>query len=1148
MEEVTEETTLETLSFYAKKIIQYKHHFIFLTACREMNVIPHGLRIKKTACIQTVSEDFDTHWDSILHQSEIQLLLHLQEECCVIVRKWHSGFYDVLLQSDVDEMELLNLMSTLSETISKEETDLFIRRIHKLSKFTNRTTEQISPYVWDNLQFGNELKQFAKRIMNIIYQTIAPIVYNEVQMADAAENIPLATCGNEVREVNRTLPDITTDELNHIKDGYTYYDVEEEGSASSETLVDMGDNTFSELDIPHHLLQGEEEQFAEQTVVELRSNTSSTNSFLNDTQDQEMVNVIISLDETLGVNNNQDQEQLNLLVSPEETTANMTTNLEEHVDFTVTRGESTTAQADMSEEQGNADPTHEREERQQQHTVNESMQQQQEQQEHQQLPQQQQQEPERLEGKFVSENVFNLSKRELTEIELKLLSKGLTFIPTPEKFDKHQLKLDVEEFGRQVKLKLFFKDDENDFSQTPAFRAPSTWTPAINEVELEVYLSILEDELLQIEERGKNFSNLTLEEREALKALVNDEGIVIKPADKGSAIVVWDREDYEKEAQRQLYDEKIYEKVNRDPIPEVNKKIDGVLNHMVRSKQIDKKIRQFLQLHKPQLGTMYLLPKIHKSVKSVKGRPVISNCSTATENISAYLDSHLDPLIKKIPSVLEDSREFLEKLSGLGQLPENAILVTFDVVGLYSNIPHEEGLEALRVYLEQREDKSVSTQSLLDLARIVLENNYFGFGDETFHQILGTAMGTKFAPKYANMFMGQFEERLLESLPHKPHTWWRFLDDIFCIWTGTQEQLHEMYEIMNNFHPTIKFTMDIMEGNKIPFLDVLVKLEDDNNISTDVYYKPTDTHQYLMTTSCHPEHVKKSIFYSQGLRLRRIVSKEEQSKERVKELKGWMEKRGYKGQTLDGDVGRIQEKRRCELLRKVPKTRTFGPPRLVLTFHPAISSSVFPILKRIQRFLVKSPKLARLFNYEPPRITWRNAKSLKEHLVHSKLDRRGREENPGNFGCGAPLCEICPESGNLLVGTNTFHSSVSDKVYRMNNRFNCNSKYVVYLITCKTCGKQYVGSTTTKFRQRHNNYKSLFKKYGEGIRGMNQESLYEHFYGANHTGCFDQVDFQIIDYCDPNDQERRESFWVFHLKPELNDAKVIVKKRRRKKI
>ena len=653
---------------------------------------------------------------------------------------------------------------------------------------------------------------------------------------------------------------------------------------------------------------------------------------------------------------------------------------------------------------------------------------------------------------------------------------------------------------------------------------------------------------MQIEERGKNFSNLSEAEREALKALVNDDTIVIKPADKGSAIVVWDREDYEKEAQRQLYDERVYEKVTRDPIPEVNKRIETVLNHMVRSKQIDKRIRNYLQLHKPQLGTMYLLPKIHKSVKNVKGRPVISNCSTATENISAYLDSHLDPLIKKIPSVLEDSREFLEKLSGLGKLPEGAILVTFDVVGLYSNIPHEEGLEALRFYLEQREDKSVSTQSLLDLARIVLENNFFGFGEEIFHQILGTAMGTKFAPKYANMFMGQLEQRLMESLPHKPHTWWRFLDDIFCIWTGTREQLNEMYEMMNDFHPTIKFTMDVMEGNKIPFLDVMVKLEEDNTTSTDVFYKPTDTHQYLMTTSCHPEHVKKSIFYSQGLRLRRIVSEEERSKERVNELKGWMEKRGYKARSLDADVGRIQEKNRRELLKKVPKTTTNSAPRLVLTFHPAISGKVFTILKNIQRFLVKSPKLSALFNHVPPKITWRNAKSLREHLVHSKLDRRGREENPGIYSCGASNCEICPESGCLEVGTTTFRSSLSNKIYRMNNKFNCNSKYIVYLITCKTCGEQYVGSTTTKFRQRHNNYKSLFGKYGEGVRGMNQETLYEHFYRADHTGCFDQMRFQIIDYCDPNDQERRESFWVFHLKPKLNDAKVVVKKRRKKKV
>ena len=113
----------------------------------------------------------------------------------------------------------------------------------------------------------------------------------------------------------------------------------------------------------------------------------------------------------------------------------------------------------------------------------------------------------------------------------------------------------------------------------------------------------------------------------------------------------------------------------------------------------------------------------------------------------------------------------------------------------------------------------------------------------------------------------------------------------------------------------------------------------------------------------------------------------------------------------------------------------------------------------------------------------------------------------------------------------------------MNNRFHCNSRNVVYLITCKTCRKQYVGSTTTKFRLRCNNYKSNFDKYGKGERGMNQESLYEHFHQADHTGKKDQMSFQIIDYCDPNDQERRESFWEFHLKPALNDAKIVIKKK-----
>ena len=75
---------------------------------------------------------------------------------------------------------------------------------------------------------------------------------------------------------------------------------------------------------------------------------------------------------------------------------------------------------------------------------------------------------------------------------------------------------------------------------------------------------------------------------------------------------------------------------------------------------------------------------------------------------------------------------FLKKLKEIGSLPKNTILCTIDVVGLYPNIPHEEGLASIRKHLDNRESKEVTTNTLVELADIVLKNNYFQFLDKTF--------------------------------------------------------------------------------------------------------------------------------------------------------------------------------------------------------------------------------------------------------------------------------------------------------------------------------------------------------------------------------------------------------------------------------
>ena len=150
----------------------------------------------------------------------------------------------------------------------------------------------------------------------------------------------------------------------------------------------------------------------------------------------------------------------------------------------------------------------------------------------------------------------------------------------------------------------------------------------------------------------------------------------------------------------------------------------------------------------PKFARFYLLTEIHKHLHDVPGRPVISNGGFYTENILSFLDHHLQPIAQKVNPLIKDTNHLLRKIKSLGQLLEGAILCTIDVVGLYTNIPPEEGLASLRRFLDPRTEKKVTTETLVQLAEIVLKNNIFQFNEKTLTQLRGTVIGTKFAPLY----------------------------------------------------------------------------------------------------------------------------------------------------------------------------------------------------------------------------------------------------------------------------------------------------------------------------------------------------------------------------------------------------------------
>ena len=286
----------------------------------------------------------------------------------------------------------------------------------------------------------------------------------------------------------------------------------------------------------------------------------------------------------------------------------------------------------------------------------------------------------RLKGNFVSKNVVNLSKRNLNDAEISLLSEGLNFVPTCSNIDKAKLKMELEAFGRMLRLKWHFCNENKDIYRD-MFKPKSKFNPRNEDAVIELYLSSLEEKLIKVDVPKDKLNNLTNSERKALYDLKNDKSIVIKSADKGSAVVVWGREDYIKEAEKQLDDEKLYEEVSNDAAP-LLKTINGVIAKIRKRGDLKRDTLNYFIMKDPKFARFYLLPKIHKRLHNVPGRPVISNSGYYTKNISSFLDHHLQPLAQAVKSYIKDTNEFLKRLRSLPKLPDDIILCTMDVVGL----------------------------------------------------------------------------------------------------------------------------------------------------------------------------------------------------------------------------------------------------------------------------------------------------------------------------------------------------------------------------------------------------------------------------------------------------------------------------------
>jgi hypothetical protein len=405
--------------------------------------------------------------------------------------------------------------------------------------------------------------------------------------------------------------------------------------------------------------------------------------------------------------------------------------------------------------------------------------------------------------------------------------------------------------------------------------------------------------------------------------------------------------------------------------------------------------------------------------------------------------------------------------------------------------------------------------------QLILTQNNFVLGNQHYIQTFGTAMGTRFGPSMACLFMGRLEERLLQSTTVKPFIWLRYIDDVFILWTDGEQSFGDFINFANNFHPTIKFTSELSQST-ISFLDVAVSLEG-GLLHTDLYTKPTDKHQYLHWTSCHPIHTKRSLPYCLAFRLRRICSSDDTLHNRISELKTHLLHRGYPHSVINKDVQKALQVSRSDALqpRTTPNSSSERTP-LVVNFHPALPSvgrilhTFIPILHSSARCKSAIP--------EAPITSFRRPKNLKDVLVKSTIPSITGPPRKGFHPCGE--CQVCshklhkPVPITHAVRSDTFRSTNNGSIYDIKQSLSCNSYNVVYLITCDRCNKQYVGETGREAKIR-------LLEHCADTRFKREKPVGKHFNLPGHSA--DDISFIVIDKpprFDTNLRQTLEHHWI----------------------
>ncbi|BHF60302.1 hypothetical protein SprV_0100326600 [Sparganum proliferum] len=244
------------------------------------------------------------------------------------------------------------------------------------------------------------------------------------------------------------------------------------------------------------------------------------------------------------------------------------------------------------------------------------------------------------------------------------------------------------------------------------------------------------------------------------------------------------------------------------------------------------------------MARFYGLPKVHKP--GVPLRPIVSLRGTPTFGLPKWLYQRFRFLTEDSEWMVKSAEQFLGSIRHL-EIESDEMMVSFDVVSLFTSIPTDLTISTIDELLQEKYDETDQRPKqthVIELLELCLRT-FFTFNNRVYEQKKGTPMGSPLSGVIAEAVLQRLERLVFRS--YSPKFWARYVDDTFVV--IKRNDVQDFKVLLNSIFPHIQFTMEEEDNNQLPFLDVNVTMMTNGEIRTTVYRKAMNTRRILQFRS-----------------------------------------------------------------------------------------------------------------------------------------------------------------------------------------------------------------------------------------------------------------------------------------------------------